>query len=280
VDLRKVPPGGVNARCSVCFELIPIDGRAPTAEPSPVGTAAPSPSPVETAGAVEKGAASASAGATVAEPAPAGPAETVAEPAPAEPPETAPTVPLDGGIVPPSVRPTEAPGPEAEPAPPTPHEGPGAETPVVEPQLAPEDRVQPPVRGVPVAEPPGVTPPPVDVPGPAPHTEEAAEEGGLGGGAGADVSEAPSPSRPRFGQRDPSERARRLARALVSDMIAYHPERHRQALERGDLAEEFDEEIRRSWEEYVEQVGEELSQTTTYFQEALNEILAEGRDIF
>jgi hypothetical protein len=83
-----------------------------------------------------------------------------------------------------------------------------------------------------------------------------------------------------FLQQDPSTRARRLARALVSDLVVYHPEKRQRGLAEGNLKELFGEEIRKSWEEYVEQVGEDLAGTTPYFTEALNEILAEGAQLF
>lgn len=83
-----------------------------------------------------------------------------------------------------------------------------------------------------------------------------------------------------FGRRDPHDKARRLARVLVSDMITYHRDRHARSLAGGTLAEDFDEEIRKSWEEYVMQVGRELAEETTYFRDALNEILAGGQEIF
>ncbi|HET9065776.1 MAG TPA: zinc-ribbon domain-containing protein [Gemmatimonadales bacterium] len=83
-----------------------------------------------------------------------------------------------------------------------------------------------------------------------------------------------------FLQQDPSTRARRLARALVSDLVVYHPEKRQRGLADGNLKELFGEEIRKSWEEYTDQVGEEIARTTPYFTEALNEILAEGRTLF
>lgn len=85
---------------------------------------------------------------------------------------------------------------------------------------------------------------------------------------------------PQFGKRDPGEKAQRLARVLVSDIILYNPDRHQSALESDRLKEEFDEEIDKSWNEYVEQVGEELAGSTTHFKDALNEILAKGKQIF
>lgn len=83
-----------------------------------------------------------------------------------------------------------------------------------------------------------------------------------------------------FQAQDPRQKARRLARALVSDIIVYQPEKRQQALAAGNLKEAFDGEIRKSWEEYVMQVGEEIANSTTYFNEALNEILAGGQSIF
>jgi predicted Zn finger-like uncharacterized protein len=83
-----------------------------------------------------------------------------------------------------------------------------------------------------------------------------------------------------FLQQDPATRARRLARALVSDLVVYHPEKRQRGLADGNLKDLFAEEIRKSWEEYVEQIGEDVASTTPYFTEALNEILAEGRALF
>jgi hypothetical protein len=83
-----------------------------------------------------------------------------------------------------------------------------------------------------------------------------------------------------FLQQDPSTRARRLARALVSDLVVYYPEKRQRGLAEGNLKDLFAEEIRKSWEEYSEQVGEEVARNTPYFTEALNEILAEGRSVF
>ncbi len=84
----------------------------------------------------------------------------------------------------------------------------------------------------------------------------------------------------RFGSRDPHDRAKRLARVLVSDIIAYYPSRYRESFKRGKLKEDFDEEIEKSRREYAEQVGEEVADSTPYFRDALNEILAKGEDVF
>lgn len=93
---------------------------------------------------------------------------------------------------------------------------------------------------------------------------------------------APGERRPinPFLARDPSLRAKRLARALVSDMVAYYPAKHSEGLQRGTLKELFREEIKKSYDEYVAQVGSEFARTTTHFQEALNEVLGAGKRIF
>lgn len=83
-----------------------------------------------------------------------------------------------------------------------------------------------------------------------------------------------------FGSRDPNVRAQRIARALVSDIVAYHPERRDGALEGGTLRGEFRDEIMKSWEEYVAQVGPELAKSTPFFRQALNDILARGQSVF
>ena len=83
-----------------------------------------------------------------------------------------------------------------------------------------------------------------------------------------------------FLSQDPEARARRLARALVSDIVVYHPAKRRDALRDGSLKLLFEEEIRKSWDEYVDQVGRELADSTTFFTDALNEILADGQPVF
>src|SRR5690606_1687734 len=102
------------------------------------------------------------------------------------------------------------------------------------------------------------------------------------------TSPAPAPtprpaapaSPPVFGRPDPQAKARRLARALISDIAVYHPERRERSLADGTLRQEFREEIRRSWEEYVGQVGDSVERGTPFFREALNDILAGGRSVF
>lgn len=89
-----------------------------------------------------------------------------------------------------------------------------------------------------------------------------------------------APPRHPFRQVDPQERARRLARALVSDLIAYHPGRREAAHAAGTLRIAFREEIARSYAVYTAEVGREMAERTSHFHEALNEMLAQGRALF
>ena len=83
-----------------------------------------------------------------------------------------------------------------------------------------------------------------------------------------------------FLRSDPQQKARRLANALVSDILAYHPAEIAAARAAGTLRESLREEIQKSYEEYVDQVGRPLAESTPYFRDALNTLLAEGRPVF
>ena len=79
---------------------------------------------------------------------------------------------------------------------------------------------------------------------------------------------------------DPNAKAKRLARALVSDLVTYFPQKRDDGVRDGTLKQLFKEEIQKSYEEYVGQVGREFAETTPHFQEALNDILAAGQKVF
>ncbi len=70
------------------------------------------------------------------------------------------------------------------------------------------------------------------------------------------------------------------ARALVSDILAYNREARDSALKEGNLVEALGAEIKKSWELYKEKVTPEVANSTDHFRNALNEILAEGGDMF
>lgn len=101
---------------------------------------------------------------------------------------------------------------------------------------------------------------------------------------------APSTQEPRktgplrpvnpFLVQDPKQKARRLARALISDMLVYHPEKRQQGIRDGTLPQLFKDEIDKSWLEYTEQVGKEMAESTSFWADALNEILAGGKKLF
>lgn len=101
-------------------------------------------------------------------------------------------------------------------------------------------------------------------------------------GTPVSTSAMPTPRRSinPFLNADPSARARRLARALVSDLVAYHPQKRDEGLREGTLRQLFREDIKKSYEEYVEQVGRDVAEGSPHFQEALNEILGGGRKLF
>ena len=79
---------------------------------------------------------------------------------------------------------------------------------------------------------------------------------------------------------DPSQKARRLARALISDLAVYYPDRRKEGIANGTLKALFKEEMKKSYEEYVDQIGKEFADSTTHFQEALNDLLAGGQKMF
>ena len=109
---------------------------------------------------------------------------------------------------------------------------------------------------------------------------------------GAFPSPAPTPNRSTapqaegrrpinpFLSNDPNQKAKRLARALVSDIVAYHPQKRDEGLKNGTLKQLLREEIKKSYEEYTDQVGKEFADSTTHFQDALNDVLAGGKKLF
>ncbi len=63
-------------------------------------------------------------------------------------------------------------------------------------------------------------------------------------------------------------------------MIVYQPDKRQKAIEENNLKEVFGEEITKSLEEYRQQVGDEMADSTSFFTEALNDILAGGQSVF
>ena len=303
VDPAKVPLGGVRARCSVCGGVIAIGdsgsafGGLAGAAMSGLGggqaatraaAAMPSMPPRYSGGASTMPAAPPQAPARVAAfdlpglgtPRPA--AAPAAWPAaPVAPPPAAPSF---GGIpAMPAAMPTTqprplAPRPVAPPLPPP--KSPAVTQPMAQP-LAPAAAapVMPmPMPTLPQAPPtrrPAPAAQPMRVPDAAPtqRTSAPAQR------PSAAIPGTRPPINP-FLQSDPDQKAKRLARALVSDIVAYFPEKHQEGLRNGSLRELFREEIKKSYEEYMDQVGKEFSDRTTHFQDALNDVLAQGTKVF
>lgn len=116
---------------------------------------------------------------------------------------------------------------------------------------------------MPPLETPAAAPPPVDEPAGAVPAEPDA-----------------TPKKGRRGGRKKEDRAKRLARVLVSDILWYNREKRDQALQDGTLMTALGEEIKKSWELYKDKVGADVANSTNYFKEALNEILADGQEVF
>lgn len=150
--------------------------------------------------------------------------------------------------------------------------------------VRPPPAAAPPPEARPASPPPQVpsrpAPPPQAAPRTTPPPAPAARPAASGSPAVAErAARAPAAVMPG-GTKDPKARAERLARALVSDIVAYHPERRDRSLVEGTLRTEFRDEIMKSWEEYVAQVGTAMAKSTPYFRDALNKILAKGQQVF
>ena len=76
------------------------------------------------------------------------------------------------------------------------------------------------------------------------------------------------------------ERAKRLARVYVSDILVYNQEKRDRGLADGDLMTVLGSEIKKAWEAYREKIGSEVTESSVYFRTALNEILADGQQVF
>ena len=269
VDPAKVPPTGVRARCSVCSGVILIP--APTGQSTPAGGTPRHPGgSSETSQTQPRSAPQSQSG-----------WDTTPFAAPGQRTPSAP--PLQRPTPPPPMRTAEAPSEQrprsesidhavaaATATPPSPTSGlPEFTVPPAVPPFkpAPAPPFTPPAAPpfVPSGSRPGTPPRPATTPPSGPALES---DGG-----------ARRPLNP-FLSKDPNQRAKRLARALVSDIITYHPAKHAEGLRDGTLKQLFREEIKKSFEEYIAQVGQQLAESTTYFQEALNEVLGAGKKIF
>jgi predicted Zn finger-like uncharacterized protein len=285
VDPRKVPVHGIRARCSVCGGVLSI-ARSGSIDANfeALESAAASPAIASYSsffGGEEAGAATA---------APVAAAPVTAAPVTAAPVTAAPVTAAPVAAAPATA--VEAHAPEAEPA--AAH---GAPAVVEQDEIETYDSVggfssgpyrkqtPPGAPLIPPASPHRMTPSGTRrVPTPAGSAqpqggEAAADRGAQPAGRSTPGSFARGPVNPYLAN-DPNLKARRLARVLVSDMVVYHPDKREEGLRAGTLKQLFRDEIKKSYEEYVEQVGKDFAESTQHFQEALNEILAGGKRLF
>ncbi|MFQ5905835.1 MAG: zinc-ribbon domain-containing protein [bacterium] len=75
-------------------------------------------------------------------------------------------------------------------------------------------------------------------------------------------------------------KAKRLARVLVKDILLYHGDKVEEGLRNGNLVDMVGDEIKKSWQYYKSEMPEEIVNSTNYFKDALNSILARGKKIF
>ncbi len=162
----------------------------------------------------------------------------------------------------------------------TPPEPPTVEQPPQPKIEAPEPhRVEPPAPPkveAPVSPPiePPVPPPPPEPEIPEPVVKQEPE-------MKTEVKTPPPPA-PEMSEDDKKwhERARRLAKALASDLVLYNQEKVEQGLRDGTLVQLLGSEIRRSWEYYCQQIPKHIIENSDYFKEQLNKIVGKGKEIF
>jgi predicted Zn finger-like uncharacterized protein len=75
-------------------------------------------------------------------------------------------------------------------------------------------------------------------------------------------------------------KAERLGKSLVKDIYLYHKDKVEQGRRNGTLVQLLGEEIKKSWKFYKKQVDPGILQEKNYFKDALNEIIAEGKEVF
>ena len=302
-----VPPQGARVRCRKCGEVIQVKPSAPMVSPSELPLVPPSPesfrpeSPNLESPRPESASALFPAASEPPAPAPEPPPPAREQPAPAgeaaghgferfptqgktsEAPAGAEYERFATASFSPTVEAEPAPPAPPAPAPvaPTPAE-PAFQEPAPEAPLAPPPLFQVPSRAPDPAPPfpPASAPAPPFPPATAPPRA-----------APAPAAPAPAASRPRITastipdgltpeQMQRHEKARRLARVLASDIAIYNREKRERGIREGNLVAVLGYEIKKSWETYKERVGADFANSTPYFRDALNEIVAEGQKIF
>lgn len=73
------------------------------------------------------------------------------------------------------------------------------------------------------------------------------------------------------------EAARRLARAIASDISLYNEDKIIEGIQQDNLFDILEEEIQEGYELYHSRVAPDLLETTNYFERALVDILIRGK---
>ena len=274
LDPQRVPRERIRVRCPKCRYVFPVDGTLADREAlNSSGVSAGVSAPVPPTPAQESGPT----------PDPTFASDRWSGSVPSAPAlERDPIISDDQPGIPAAGTDTPSPWDDGPPAPPEE----GFDTPVEAPASTPE----PLAADTPAAAPgfdleiehhgtPAPTPDPVSAAAPTVEPESSV--------ATADEPEAveaptESPARPAPTADVPpaQKKARRLARALVSDILVYNRETRDKALAEGTLVQALGHEIKKSAELYRERVGNEVEQPMALFAEALNDILADGQKVF
>ncbi len=275
VDEGKIPDTGIRVKCHKCQTIIFIQKEV--AAYQPVQTEVPVPEPTTPESAAPLAAASEASG----EPSDQVPPAESTPSLPAQPEE--PSVPQEPEAPPPE--------PEAAPAPEAPPPGPGVaptepEVPAPqEPEVPIPEPSVPPAPEVPTPE-PEVAPTEPEVPAPQERLEQAApldvvmpSEHIIASPTGS-LPTAPLETEMSDEDKKWNERARRLAKALASDLVLYNQGKVEEGLREGTLAQLLGSEIRRSWEYYCQQIPKHIVEGTDYFKDQLNKIVGKGKEIF
>lgn len=116
-------------------------------------------------------------------------------------------------------------------------------------------------------------------PGASPAVPEAAASAGP---APQPIPEPAPPAPPAPSGQQEARRAKRFARALAEGILQGPGRRERRdrALAEGRLLQDFSAEVSTAWRLYLDKVGEDFARDSSYFRDAFNEILANGRQLF
>jgi predicted Zn finger-like uncharacterized protein len=152
--------------------------------------------------------------------------------------------------------------------------------PVPPPEIPDEGVKQEPQDKESVAEPSGI---PEPVKPDIPESPPAAVESTVAPSAPeTEISVTPPQAAGEMSEEDQKwhKRARRLAKALASDLVLYNQDKVEEGLRDGTLAQLLGSEIRRSWEYYCQQIPKHIVDSTDYFKQQLNKIVGKGKEIF